>query len=115
MKITSLRWIARVISILTIGCFLMFSLDEPIFSIGFLIHNIPTILLAMALTVAWNNEQLGGALFIILAFGTIFQFNTYRELPSFLIITLPLLLIGSLFFISTALEPKPTKPHAHQA
>jgi len=94
-----IRLAPRVLAILIIGLFLLFSLDTPILSLGFLIHNIPTLIVAIVLMFSWKNSQLGSILFFLFFFLTLFFFNTYREIYSFLFISLPFLLTSLLFLI----------------
>jgi hypothetical protein len=51
------------------------------------------------LIVAWRFERVGGAIFVLLGFVFTFFFRTYREPVSFMIITVPVLLIGTLFIL----------------
>jgi len=84
----------------------MFSLD--VFSeysglellLAFFMHMIPSFILIALLVVSWKWEKIGGWIFI--AFGiafTIFN-NTYKEPIGFLIISLPIFLVGILFLLS---------------
>jgi hypothetical protein len=67
---------------------------------GFLMHNISTIVLAIALAFAWKKEEMGGYLFIFLGLFSICFFKTYQSLETFLIISLPMILIGILFILN---------------
>lgn len=87
----------------------LFSLD--VFSPGhgfwgtilaLLIHLIPSFLLIACLVVAWKRETIGGVLFLIMGVVFTLFFHTYRRPDIFLIISLPLILIGALFVISGA-------------
>ncbi len=49
--------------------------------------------------IAWKNTKIGGGLFLVLAIISIFFFHTYQEIIPFLIISLPLAVIGVLFLI----------------
>ncbi|MFA5086637.1 MAG: hypothetical protein WC468_03590 [Candidatus Paceibacterota bacterium] len=100
----ALYWLPRAIVILFILFFSLFSLD--VFSEGgtalekaggFLIHNIPTIILILALVFAWRNEKKGGYLFIILGLLFAFYFHTYQRIDTFLMISFPAILAGALF------------------
>ena len=90
-------WLPRVLAILTILFFTLFSLD--VFAehasfldivMGLLMHNIPTIILVAALVVAWKHEIIGGWAFILLGIISTLFFRTALFLP-------PLALIGGLF------------------
>jgi len=107
---TLLFWIPRTLSILFL-CFLFsFSLDtfntntETLQTIQKLfIHNIPTIILATILILSWKNELLIGITYTLIAMLAIIL----TSLPS--IITIPLLLIGTLFLIFGFTVNKHTK------
>ena len=100
-------WFPRVLSLLFIFFILMFSFD--VFSMegtflaktgGFLMHNIPTIVLAIALAFAWKKEEMGGYLFIFLGLFSICFFKTYERWDTFLLISFPAILIGILFLLN---------------
>lgn len=78
----------------------MFAFDVKIFSWGFLIHLIPTIIFIACLITAWINPKTGGILFIIAGIGTVIVFNTYRELIPFLAISLVPIIVGIFFWLS---------------
>lgn len=60
----------------------------------------------VSLIIAWKNPRSGGILYIISALASIFFFHTYNELGAFLIVTLPLFIIGaSLLHSHTHGEP----------
>jgi hypothetical protein len=62
---------------------------------------IPTFILIAATFIAWKNDFLGGFIYIgIFIFFTIF-FNISREIITFFIIFLPVLIIGELFLINS--------------
>jgi len=99
--------IPRILAILYMAFLSLFALD--VFGAGYgfwgtvlalFIHLIPSFILIACLVIAWKREMVGGGLFLIM--GVIFTifFHTYRRLDIFLIISLPLLLIGALFIIS---------------
>jgi len=97
-------WLPRIISILFIAFLVLFSFD--IFSMtgstgekikGLLISNIPVIILAIILLIAWAREYIGGILFAIAAiFFTLF-FKTYESIEIFMLISFPLFLVAFLF------------------
>ena len=67
--------------------------------LGFLIHNIPVLILIVILIIAWKWETAGGALFILASIsGTVF-FHSFSGNPGSLIVISPFLLIGILFII----------------
>ncbi len=89
--------IPRILGILYIIFISLFALDTP-FGIGFLIHLIPSFILIGCLIFAWFKPKIGGILFILAGIGTIIAFNTYRQLISFLTISIIPMIIGVLFF-----------------
>lgn len=92
--------LATISSILYICLYIMLSLDVKIFTVGFLIHSIPTIILLTTLVISQTKEKIGGALFIIEGLGTIIVFNTYRDLVTLLSISLVPIIIGIIFIYS---------------
>ena len=75
MKEKALYWSPRILAILAILFMLMFSFDafdgnEPLGRklLGFLIHNIPVLILTAIVVVAWNRELPGGIILIAVAF-----------------------------------------------
>jgi hypothetical protein len=108
MKNKILTWLPRILVILVAVFFALMSLD--IFTedyrwyemiVGLFMHNVPTLLILGALWVAWLRPRMGGWMFVLLAMVTVLFFNTEEELISFLIITLPILVIGVLFLFSS--------------
>ncbi|MFC1810130.1 hypothetical protein ACFLZH_01385 [Patescibacteria group bacterium] len=102
--VNSLRWGARILTIIFILFISMFSIDVffegylfPEVLIALFMHMIPSFLLIAALIIAWKYPKIGGIIFILFALFTIFFFKTCKEVITFLIITLPPALIGLLF------------------
>lgn len=96
--------IARSLAILFILFISIFALD--VFGEGYswwetivalFMHLIPSFLLIIASIVAWNKPALGGVWFVFLGLVSIFFFNSYEHWISFILISLPALLIGGLF------------------
>jgi len=107
MKTTKIMyWLPRILAILIIIFFSIFSLDVfgeykfPLVLGALFMHLIPSFLLIISLMIAWKKEKIGGIIFIILSIITIFFFNTYQHLISLLIITLPILITGILFLLN---------------
>lgn len=106
MKEKLLYWSPRILSMLVILFMIMFSFD--VFSgnspvgmklLGFLMHNIPAVILTGVLLIAWKWEVAGGILFILAAIaGTIF-FGSFEGNPGSLIILAPLCIAGILFIV----------------
>jgi hypothetical protein len=102
-----LYWLPRILSLLLIAFFLLFSLDvfseeslwwEMIF--GFFMHNIPTLVLGGLTWLAWKKEKIGGIVFILLAIAFTIFFKTYTNIFSILTITGVPLLIGILYLLN---------------
>ncbi len=83
----TLYWLPRILSIIFILFLAMFSLDifgnnytfwETV--LGLLMHNIPSIILAILLVVAWKYEWVGGVAFIL---GGIFYIIILLMNPTF--------------------------------
>ena len=73
---------------------------------GFIIHLKPSFVSLIALAVSWKKPAAGGVLFVILSVVFTLYFRTYKSLPSFLAISIPLAVIGLLFIIRQAAENK---------
>jgi prepilin signal peptidase PulO-like enzyme (type II secretory pathway) len=101
-----LYWIPRILTILSILFMTMFSFDVfggnesfGMKMLGFLIHNIPVLILIAILIIAWKWEAAGGALFILASItGTLF-FHSFSGNPGSLIVISPFLLTGILFIL----------------
>lgn len=100
----TLYWLPRAIVILFILFFLVFSFD--VFSEegtamekagGFLMHNIPTLILILALVFAQKDEKKAGYIFILLGLLFAFYFRAYERIDTFLMISFPAILAGALF------------------
>ncbi len=116
-----LYWTPRVLAIVFLGFLAMFSLD--IFEgnygfwgtvVGLLMHNIPVIVLAIVLAIAWKREIVGGVVFVLagLFYITLIWRNMMMHpgqpgtILSSLIITGPALVIGILFAINWVKKEK---------
>ncbi len=100
----TLRWGARILTILLILFIGLLSIDVffegysfPEILVAFFMHNIPTLLLIAALIIAWKRPKIGGIIFLILALASLIFFKTYQDLIVVLLITLPPTIIGLLF------------------
>ncbi len=109
-------WAPRVLGILSILFVSIFALDafDPELSLraqilGFLIHLIPSFILALLLAIAWKWERIGGIIFTLIgcAFTPIIFLHNYRmndsvgmSLIIILTITVPFILVGVLFLLS---------------
>jgi hypothetical protein len=107
-----LYWIPRILTLIAILFMLMFSLD--VFEgndspgrklLGFMVSNIPVMILVVILIIAWKRELIGGAL-LIAAFiaGSVF-FHSFTGNPASLIVICPFLITGILFILHSMLYP----------
>jgi hypothetical protein len=107
MKLKILYWAPRILAILT-GLFLIvfsfdsFGGDNPLGKelLGFLMHNIPVLLLIIILVIAWKFEIVGGALFILLFVALGIFFKSFSGDPASLIIISPILIAGVMFILN---------------
>lgn len=106
MKAKLLYWIPRILTIVAILFMLMFSFD--VFGgneslgrklLGFLMHNIPVLILIGVLIIAWKWEIFGGVLFIVAFVASCFLFRSFSGNPGSLIVTTPFLITGILFIL----------------
>lgn len=101
-----IKYTPRALLILFIIFFIIFSFDEPIFSIGFLMHNIPTLFLLITVIIAWKKSLTGGLILLGLTIIGTFFFRTYQEIQIFSMLSLPPLIISALFLTDYWLEKK---------
>jgi len=106
MKQKIFFWTPRILCIIAILFMMVFSLDvfdgkTPLYKemLGFLIHNIPAMVLAAVLLVAWKHEFIGGIIFIGLFVVMSILFRSFMGNPASLIVIAPFLLIGILFIL----------------
>ncbi len=111
MKFHWLIWIPRVLMMLLILFVSMFSLDafegnHTIWQklLGFFIHNIPSLLLVATLFITWKKPLFAGIFFIVLAILLSIFWHTYENPTTFLIFTVPMLVVGILFIIAKYLK-----------
>jgi hypothetical protein len=111
-----LRWVPRVLCILSLLFISMFALDafDPGLPLsqqipGFLMHMIPSFILLLALVIAWKWEFIGGIIFATIGLATtpfIYSLNYNRSHsagPSLMIVCmvcLPFFVVGVLFILS---------------
>ena len=102
-----LYWSPRILAIILIIFFSLFALD--LFSggytpsqvlIGLFIYLIPSFILIGITIFAWNNEKVGGVLFMILGLIIIVLFTNYQYLVYMIIDAGPFFLVGYLFLLS---------------
>lgn len=99
-------WLPRIMGLLFCGFLALFSLDifttqaPPLqLILGFLMHNIPALIVLLATLIAWKWERLGGLLFLVIAVAAYF-FLFRGEWPYGVIFSAILALIGVLFLWS---------------
>lgn len=121
-KIKLVHWLPRILCILALLFLSMFSLDSfhPGISIwkqigGFLMHMIPTMVLAIFLVVAWKWEMIGGIMFVIIGLGLVpllysmnynMNHSAWMSLTVVLVINGPFILVGLLFILSHYFKKK---------
>lgn len=89
--------LAKIIGTIYLLILFIPALDTKFFSIDFLMHLIPLTIALLCLITSFFKQKIGGISFIIFGIITIFFFNTYKEILTFLIITIPPILSGYLF------------------
>jgi hypothetical protein len=102
-----LFWFPRVLGILIAIFVSLFALD--VFGEGYsfletiaalAMHLIPTGIILVVLAIAWRWEKVGGILFICLGVLSIMLFWDPSRIPTYLLISGPLFLVGALFLIN---------------
>ncbi|MBU0471680.1 MAG: hypothetical protein KKF89_02760 [Nanoarchaeota archaeon] len=91
--------IGRILLIIIILFFTLFSLDAGSF-LGWIIHMIPSFLLIIILLISWKWNFVGGIILILVGLLTIFFFDTYKSIISLLIITIPMIICGTIFMLA---------------
>ena len=94
---------AAILIILFIGLFSLdvFEMDASPLELlaGFLIHNIPSILMLVLLAIAWKRPVVGFAAFLIAAAAfALFFVRDLHALPNLVLFVFPILLVASLFY-----------------
>jgi len=102
-----LTLLSRILAILYIAFISIFALDVFEEGYGFwgtmvalFMHLIPSFLLIAGLVVAWKRPTAGGVIFLVLGIVFTLWFRTYQRIDVFLLVSLPLFVIGLLFIIS---------------
>jgi uncharacterized membrane protein (DUF2068 family) len=108
-----LLWIPRILAILLILFMSLFSFDvffeqAPLWEkiAGLFIHNIPSILILLALIFTWKHPLWGGLAFLLIALGVTFSFKTYEMLLHFAVFSVPLLAISFFMLLVYLLRRK---------
>lgn len=111
-----IRWAPRIAAMMIIFFTSLFSLDvfemqAPALEllVGFLMHNIPSILMIVLLIFAWRRPAVGFVAFLVVAalFAAFFVRGLY-SLPNLLLFVFPLLMVAALFYVDWKwLGPQP--------
>ncbi len=110
------HWTPRLLAVGFIIFLGLFALD--VFSenvaigealVALFIHLTPNWLLLIVLVIAWRWRIVGGLLFWILGVGSLIYFNTLREPVTFLMISLPVFVIGTLFLLDALVDKRSTQ------
>ena len=116
MKEKTLYWVPRILTILAIMFTILFSFDvfggdEPLLRklMGFLMHNIPALILTVVLIIAWRWETIGGILFIISAITASIIFKGFSGNFGILIVMAPFFIVGILFILHNHIYNKVTE------
>lgn len=104
MKSKILFWTPRIITILFIIFISLFAFDVfnegygfPEVFLALFMHLIPTLVLTGILLVAWRWENFGGYIYLFMGVFFGFFFDAFEELISFLLLVVPLWIVGGLF------------------
>lgn len=110
----------RTLAIIYIAFISLFALDVFGEGYGFFgtmlalfMHLIPSFILILCLVLAWKKPIIGGAIFVVLGIIFTLWFRTYQRIEVFLIISLPLFVIG-IFFIVDGISKGGAEHHPRQ-
>lgn len=109
-----LRYVARTVLVLVAGFWFVFALLSGAEGFGgglkgILINSfnaLPWLLLFVFVWIVWKFELLGGILITLFGIITIFFFKTYQDVIVFLMVSLPLILLGGCFIGSWVLRKR---------
>ena len=101
-----LPWVPKIIAILYIIFITLFAFDESVISLPWFVHLMPTIILALIVIFTWKKPLTASIIFLVLGFGFTLIFRTYNNLLTFLLISLPLILISILFLLERLFTKK---------
>ena len=107
-----LRYIARTILLIVSIFWFVFALlsgaEEYGGGLKGIITNspnaLPWLLLFLLVRIAWTKELIGGSLISLMGFSTIVFFKTYEHIEVFMLISLPLIVLGGFLMISHCLD-----------
>jgi len=114
----TIKWLPRILAIAFALFLSLFALDSfgedlPLLEqvTGFLIHLAPVYMLVIATVIAWRWPLVGGVLFLAVGVMFTFWFNTYRSAIAFLMVSLPVFIIGVLLLADALfIENRPHSP-----
>jgi hypothetical protein len=99
-----LYWLPRMLALFGILFLSLFALDVFVdyssigeVALALTMHLIPSFVILAATIVAWRWRIVGGVLFIMLGFFSIAYFHTYQNLISFMLLSVPPMIVGMLF------------------
>jgi len=92
-------WTPRILAVLYIIFVSIFAFDESRFTLPWFVHLMPTLILTLIVIFTWRKPLTAAIIFFILGFGFTLIFKTYTNWLIFLVISLPLILIGILFLL----------------
>ncbi|MFH1452333.1 MAG: hypothetical protein ABIF88_04115 [archaeon] len=103
-----LYWTPRILGIIFIIFISIFALDvfgenyKPLqLIIALFMHLIPSIIITIFLIISWKHEKIGGYIFITLGIIFGFFFEAFFHIASFVVLVIPLWIIGILFFLNS--------------
>ena len=107
-----LRYIARTILLIVSIFWFVFALlsgaEEYGGGLKGIIMNspnaLPWLLLFLLVRIAWKKELVGGLLISLMGFSTIVFFKTYEHIEVFMLISLPLIVLGGFLIASHCLD-----------
>lgn len=96
-------WLPRVLLILFALFLELFALDTPFFSLGFLMHSLPSIVLLLIVILAWNRPKVAGWIMVAAAifFAILIALSKIKgeDGAQFVILSVIPLVIGVLYLI----------------
>jgi hypothetical protein len=81
---------------------------------GFVMHSIPSIVLAVVLAISWKKPLLGGILTLGAAAALMLRWHLWRGM-TFVTIILPVIVVGILFILSHLLDRHSARSDGEQA
>jgi hypothetical protein len=109
MKLLSKNCVVRLIAILFAAFLATAAFDKTLSGFGVMIRLIPPLLIIIALLVACRFPKIGATIYILLGITFTLAFQTYQNIPGFLFVSLPSILIGILFFLFPCKKSKKKK------